>query len=59
MHDHCGVSCRPEEIPIPQDGGYHWKCCNYFTDSSKQARVVKRKQEEKASLSAGKQEFKY
>ena len=55
IRDHGGVSCRLEEIPIPDDGGYHRKCYNYFTDSSKQARALKKKQETNATLPAGRQ----
>ena len=58
VHDHGGVTCRLDEIPIPEDGGYHRKCYNYFTDSSKQVRAVKKKQEEKASSLAGRQKFR-
>ena len=38
IRDHDGVSCGLEEIAIPDDGGYHRKCYNYFTDSSKHLR---------------------
>lgn len=58
VRDHGGVACRLDEIPIPEDGGYHRKCYNYFTDSSKQVRAVKKKQEEKASSLAGRQKFR-
>ena len=37
------------------DGGYHQQCYNYFTDSSKQARALKKKQETNATSPAGRQ----
>ena len=52
IRDHGGVSCGLEEIPIPDDGGYHRKCYNYFTYSSKQARALKKKQETNATSPA-------
>ena len=55
IRDHGGISCRLEEIPIPDDGDYHRKCYNYYTDSSKQARAFKKKQETNATLPAGRQ----
>ena len=58
VRDHGGVTCRLDEIPIPEDDGYHRKCYNYFTDSSKQARAAKKKQNEKASSLAGGQQFR-
>ena len=53
VQDHGGVSCCLEEIPIPEDRGYHRKCYNYITDSSKQARALKKKQETNVTLPAG------
>ena len=55
IRDHGGISCGLEEIPIPDDGGYYRKCYNYFTDSSKQARALKKKQETNATSPAGRQ----
>ena len=55
IRNHGGVSCGLEEIPIPDDGGYHRKCYSYFTDSSKQARALKKKQEINATSPAGRQ----
>lgn len=45
VKDH-GNDSYLDEMAKPEDGGYHRTCYNYFTDSSKQVRPVKKKQKE-------------
>ena len=56
IHNHCGLSYGLEEKPVMDDGGYHQKCYHNFTDSSKQAWAMKKKQETNATSPVGRQQ---
>ncbi|XP_038063921.1 uncharacterized protein LOC119734467 [Patiria miniata] len=53
-HDDDGSDMLPggSGIAMPKDGGFHRKCYQYFTDSTKQKRAVRAKQKQEANPQA-------
>lgn len=43
------TNCVKDTLTIPQDGGYHKRCYQYFTDISKQRRALASKSKRKAT----------